>query len=468
MFLTLKRLRPLRFSLLAVLLCLVGLVESGSASAAHKPTKSHKPAASAASSAAPVEARRGELKDLQGRLEKLNQDLAKTEESQAYASDQLKETESAISNANRSLRELAEQRGATEAALSDLQQQAQRLESQISFQQGQLGQLLYRQYVNGEIDALQLLLSGGNANQAARDLHYMTLLSRAKADLLGVLRVSLDEKQRLSEATRGKREELAGIEQKQQQQRATLLAQQQQRQTMLAGLTDKLKSQRREIDTLKRDEKRLARLIEGLARIVADRTRAREKEAARRQAAAAARAAKMTARKAAPGKSAAQAEAPEPIERNERNERSESNQQEPVSFAYSGNFTGLKGRLRLPIRGELANRFGAPRAEGGATWKGIFIRAAEGAEVKALAPGRVVFADWLRGFGNLLIIDHGDAYLSVYGNNQSLFRHVGDLVKAGDAIAAVGNSGGNPESGLYFELRQQGHAIDPLKWVSLK
>ncbi|MEK7737457.1 MAG: peptidoglycan DD-metalloendopeptidase family protein, partial [Pseudomonadota bacterium] len=92
----------------------------------------------------------------------------------------------------------------------------------------------------------------------------------------------------------------------------------------------------------------------------------------------------------------------------------------------------------------------------------------EGSEVKAVAPGRVVFADWLRGFGNLVIIDHGDAFLSVYGNNQSLFRQLGESVKSGDVIAAVGNSGGNPESGLYFELRQQGQTVDPLKWVGLK
>ncbi|HWU84188.1 MAG TPA: peptidoglycan DD-metalloendopeptidase family protein, partial [Rhodocyclaceae bacterium] len=119
-----------------------------------------------------------------------------------------------------------------------------------------------------------------------------------------------------------------------------------------------------------------------------------------------------------------------------------------------------------PVRGEVANRFGAPRAEG-TSWKGLFIRAAEGSEVKSIAAGQVVFADWLRGFGNLIIVDHGDGYLTVYGNNESLFRQTGDNVKSGEAIASVGNSGGNPESGLYFELRHQGQVLDPLKWVRL-
>ncbi len=106
-----------------------------------------------------------------------------------------------------------------------------------------------------------------------------------------------------------------------------------------------------------------------------------------------------------------------------------------------------------------------PVREGGATWKGVFIRAAAGAEVKAIAAGRIVFADWLRGFGNLAIVDHDDGYLSVYGNNESLFGKAGQAVKAGETIAAVGNSGGNPETGLYFELRHLGLPIDPLRWV---
>jgi septal ring factor EnvC (AmiA/AmiB activator) len=131
-----------------------------------------------------------------------------------------------------------------------------------------------------------------------------------------------------------------------------------------------------------------------------------------------------------------------------------------------GAFAALRGQLRLPVKGTIAGRFGSPRAEGGASWKGIFIRAAEGAEVKAVAGGAVVFSDWLRGFGNLLIIDHGDDFLSVYGNNESLLATVGASVKGGESVATVGNSGGNPDSGLYFELRHRGQPFDPLKWAS--
>lgn len=270
-------------------------------------------------------------------------------------------------------------------------------------------------------------LSGNDPNQLARDAHYLGLLSRAKAGLIRNLGEILDEKKRLAGLAQDKNAELAEIEKSQQRERAGLVEQQKKRQVVLARLSDRIKSQRNEVDKLKRDEKRLAKLIEGLGRIVARPRRGSQGQG--------------------------------PALRNERT---------PDASQAADAFAQMKGRLSLPTRGELANRFGTPRQEGGTTWKGVFIRAASGAEVKAIAPGRIVFADWLRGFGNLAIVDHGDGYLSVYGNNESLFKTVGQPVKAGEAIASVGNSGGNPESGLYFELRQLGQPLDPLKWVSLR
>jgi septal ring factor EnvC (AmiA/AmiB activator) len=134
-------------------------------------------------------------------------------------------------------------------------------------------------------------------------------------------------------------------------------------------------------------------------------------------------------------------------------------------------FSRLKGLLRLPVRGELVGRFGAPRLaadSGGAPAKGVFIRAGEGETVRAVAPGRVVYADWMRGFGNLLIVDHGENFLTIYGNNESLLKQPGDLVTLGEALATVGASGGNEETGLYFELRHEGKPFDPLGWVKLR
>jgi septal ring factor EnvC (AmiA/AmiB activator) len=98
----------------------------------------------------------------------------------------------------------------------------------------------------------------------------------------------------------------------------------------------------------------------------------------------------------------------------------------------------------------------------------VFVRAPEGEEVRAVAAGRVVFADWLRGFGNLLVLDHGQGFLTIYGNNQSVVKRPGDAVKGGEVVATVGATGGAEESGLYFEIRQQGRPVDPMAWVNTR
>ena len=396
---------------------------------------------------APADSKKAELQDIQGRIESLRKDLAKSEESKASVADQLRDAELAISTANRKLRELGENRGNVQAEINQLEQQSGTLGQQIEAQQKQLSGLLYRHFLHGDTDTLQLVLSGEDPNRIAQDQYFLTQLSKAKAQMLGKLRDSLTEKQRLADVRRDKADQLAAIEKQQQESRASLLAKQKERQTVLAKIADKIKSQRKEIDTLKANEQRLGKLIEGLARLAAQ-------AAAKSQAKAMEKPGKevgKAADKEAAGK-------PAPALRNEST----------PDNAFSGVFASLKGKLRLPLKGDVASRFGAPRAEGGTTWKGLFIRAAEGTEVHAVAPGKVVFSDWLRGFGNLLILDHGDGYLSIYGNNQSLFREAGQVVKSGETIAAAGNSGGQGESGLYFELRHQGQPFDPLKWASLR
>ena len=386
--------------------------------------------------AAAVDAKKDELQDLKSRIESLRRNMAKAEESKTYAADQLRETESAISDVNRRLHELGAERGELKAQLAGLDGQSQRLDRQAGAQQNQLARLLNRQFVGGDSDALKLLLSGEDPNQAARDKYFLTQLSRAKADLIQQLRAVAAEKRQLADAVRERQAQLAEVERREQESRAQLLARKKQRLTTLAAIGDRLKAQRREIDTLKRDEQRLSKLIEGLARIAAaKKTGPRAKPGG-----------------AAPGGTGRAAKAP-PLKSHDPGN-------------VGGAFAARRGHLRLPVKGTISGRYGQPRPEGGATWKGIFIRAAEGVEVRAVAGGAVVFSDWLRGFGNLLVIDHGDDFLSVYGNNESLLVAVGASVKDGESVATVGNSGGNPDSGLYFELRHRGQPFDPLKWTS--
>ncbi|MGD9951308.1 MAG: murein hydrolase activator EnvC [Burkholderiales bacterium] len=191
---------------------------------------------------------------------------------------------------------------------------------------------------------------------------------------------------------------------------------------MLARISGDIRKARRALGTLQADERRLARLVEEIGRVL----------------------------KARPGAGYARVESV------------------PRLGSVAGPFSGLRGKLRLPVRGELAARFGQAREEGPVGKKGVFIRAAEGQPVLAVAAGQVVYAEWMRGYGNLLIVDHGENYLSIYANNESLLKQTGDPVAAGEAIATVGASGGNEQSGLYFELRHLGQAFDPLRWVVLK
>jgi murein hydrolase activator len=384
-----------------------------------------------------TQGRKAELKEQRGevrsRIKALHKDLAKSEESRADAADELKDTESAISSTGRKLHQLSEKRRAVQAEADDLKLQGQRLDQQTQAQQAQLSRLLYRHSMRGENDALQTLLAGRDPNQAALDSHFLKRLSEAKADLIADLRQKAKEKKRLTQAAQEKNAELAAIEDKERQTQNALLDQQKQKQTLLARLAATIKTQRREIGALQRDDKRLTSLITTLGKKSRRRTKA-------------------------PPTATAKTTPPAAV----RNERT------PDPGQSGGAFATLKGRLHLPVSGRIANRFGKPRPEGGTTWKGLLILAPEGAEVKSVAAGQVVYADWLRGFGNLLVVDHGDGFLSVYGNNQSLLRETGDSVKPGEPVATVGSSGGNPESGLYFELRYQGQAFDPLRWVSLR
>ncbi len=349
----------------------------------------------------------------------------------------MRDTESALSDANRRLHELGTERAGLKAQIADLDAQNQRLDRQTGMQQNHLAHLLRSQFVGGNSDALTLLLAGTDPNQSSRDRYFLTQLSRAKADLIQQLRSIAAEKKRLADATRERQAQVAENEHRQQESRAQMLERRKQRAGMLAAIGDRLKAQRREIATLKKDEQRLAKLIEGLARI------------------AAARKARPRVPQAAPNAGGSVTAGPPRLKNHDPGD-------------VAGAFAALRGKLRLPTGGTVAGRFGSPRAEGGALWKGVFIRAAEGLEVRAVAPGTVVFADWLRGFGNLLVIDHGDDFLSVYGNNESLLAAVGSVVKNGDSVATVGNSGGNADSGLYFELRHRGQPFDPLKWVGIR
>lgn len=362
----------------------------------------------------------------------LEKRLKETEATRAATADQLRDTEKAIAATARKLRVLGEEQAEARAELATRERELKQLEVKTAARQEQLARLLRYQFRPQEADALAVLLAGGDPNATARDRYFLTLLSRAKADLIADLRHDAAETRRLAGIVQQRGEKLAEIARREETERADLRQRQQERQAVLARISSQIKAQRKEIETLRQNEQRLGNLIASLARKAAQ------------------------ARSSRPAK-------PEKSPRTGMPPPAQTVKADPTGA--SGDFARLRGRLTPPVRGTVTGRFGARREDGQSVWKGLFIRAADGADVRAVAAGVVVFADWLRGYGNLLIIDHDDDFLSVYGNNQTLLADVGQKVTAGKTVATVGSSGGQEESGLYFELRHQGQAFDPGKWL---
>ena len=361
-----------------------------------------------------------ELDNLRKHISALQKELEKTSESQSEAADELRESERAISNSKRKLAELALQHRTADHTLGALRQQAQQLEMDMQSQQAMLSKLLYQQYLGGKQEYFKLLLNNHDPDQAAREMRYYEYIARGRSIWLNTLRVNLAQLNEVVQQTQQKSGEIAVLQKEENTQQKILEKDKLARQHVINQFAQQLKQQRHEIGRLQRDENRLSQLVAKLSKIL---TRQKDKGIF-------------------------------------------SNDKLPDSRFDGKPFEQLKGKLTLPVMGEVVNKFGSARPDSTVLWRGLLLRAASGQPVKSVAAGRVVFADWLRGFGNLLIIDHGKGYMSLYGNNETLYKQVGDILRGGDTVASVGNSGGNENSGVYFELRHRGEPLDPIKWIA--
>ncbi len=389
------------------------------------------------------------MKDLRERIDELKKELAEQEESKVEVRDALQDSEKAISESNRVLSNLSQEQRKTKVETNQLHLKSSTVQSSVKRRQGQLEKLLSARYVHSSQNATALLLSGKDPAEISRLLRYYQYIARAHAGEIQALRADLSELNALTEQVKSKSAELKAVEAKERHEKAQLEQERQKKRQLLTKIGDEIQKSRKEITTLKRDEVRMTKLIERLALMI------KKKEETRRAALR-----EQALKRQAQAKHQKKGEKQESAPVVARNEILPDDDLDGLAFAK------LRGRLRLPVRGELTNRFGSPRSDSGISWSGLFIRAVEGQEVKAVAAGRVVFADWLRGFGNLAVVDHGSGYMSVYGNNEALLKQTGDRVQGGETLASVGNSGGNPDSGLYFELRHRGKAFDPLAWVA--
>jgi septal ring factor EnvC (AmiA/AmiB activator) len=358
-------------------------------------------------------AKEDDLRALRDRIEQLSAQLDEKEESRKEARDALRASERAISEANRSLAALEKERQALREQAARIAARRQALERSLAERQAAIERMLVaRAAGGGSIDALRVALSGEDPATLDRRLHYTGYVSRAAASMLAEYRAGIAESERLARDAEERRSRLRSVEQSSRAGREKILAERREKKRVFERIAGDIRASRREIKVLRADESRLGRLVRQIGRILVERV--------------------------------------------------------PESDVKRQLFSSLRGKLRLPVLGELTGRFGAPRGAAGSEAKGVFIRAPEGQPVRAIAGGQVVYADWMRGFGNLLIVDHGETYLSIYANNEALLKQIGEGVSPGETIATTGASGGNEETGLYFELRHLGKAFDPLRWVKLK
>lgn len=381
-----------------------------------------------------------ELKNVQGQIASQQQDLQQQKNKLKQLQQQLAKDEKAISAMARELNQTQQKLKDNETALTQLDKEHKQLNQQAKQQQTLLAEQLRAAYQNGRHDYLKLLLNGQDSTEIDRLLHYYAHLNEARADALHQLartREQLADNRRQAEQSRNQLNQLLARQQSEQEK---LSAQQSKRSTTAKQLNDALSKGNQRLTSLQQAAGNLERQIK-----LALEKAAREQAARER----------------------AEREAREAQERAEQAARRSggSSGRTPVVAKLSGNFAGLaKGTLPWPLKGPLVHRFGTNRTSQ-LQWKGLLISAPVGKEVTAIANGQIVYADWLSGFGMVMVIDHGKGYMSLYGHNQSLLLNPGDKVKSGQPIALSGESGGQEKSGLYFEIRYQGSAINPLPWL---
>jgi septal ring factor EnvC (AmiA/AmiB activator) len=362
------------------------------------------------------------LDDLRTKVAALQRELAAGEAAEADAVASLRESEGAISDATRTLAGLSDRRSAIDGELALLRSERSKLSRTQRARQAELRAMVLEQFRRGTADPLLLWLSGSDPATVRREHRYLATLNAARLAALTQARRNAERLGALEKALTVRMQEIEPLAAAAEATRQSLEAGRADRAEALAKLGTQLESRRHELAVLERDEKRLGRLLARLDSIVA------------------------ASRPSPPNDSTPT--------------------QNPDAGGTSSIGSALRGTLRLPAQGELRVRFGAPREGSGPAWKGWFIRAPAGTEVKAVAAGRVVYSDWLRGFGNLLIVDHGGGFMSLYANNDALLQQVGNTVEAGRVIAQAGSSGGAAESGVYFEWRHDGIALDPKEWFA--
>jgi len=364
-------------------------------------------------------------KELATRLEKANAEMAQIKHQREALLAQLQKIETQYGTIAGSLHELSEFVGNKRLQLTTLSVQINQKQQLLKAEKVVLNKQLSAAFVMGKKEKLKLLLNQQNPALASRIMVYYQYLNQARLKKLTAIQTQIAELAALEQAKQETADKLGQAIQAREIQRADLTKTRLQRDALLAQLKTDFALKTEQLNQLDKGEAQLETLIRSLQR--------------------------STTAITAPAKTLAIAT---PYPNNKLN---------PLYTAATNKpFHLLKKHLLWPIKGKVLHHFGSRRSE--TRWDGVLIGAPEGSEIYAVSDGKVVFANWLRGYGLLTIVDHGEGYMTLYAFNQSLYKKVGDSVKAGMAIAAVGKSDGRDEAGLYFGIRHEGKAINPALW----
>lgn len=354
----------------------------------------------------------------------------------------LKQAQQQISALEKSLAASAKEKRQREDRMVVLKQRQSELSAAKRSQLSQLRADVQQSYRAGHDDYFKLLLNQENPALFARQLRYFGYLQKARSERITELDGTLTE---LAALEIEEKEQIARLEElsvKLTQEQTQLNAAKEQRAAALKILNSEIQEQDKNLKSLKQDQAALQSLMRRLERVARDQER-QEQQRRRNEERAAREASKNSNKVAKPAPS----------------EKETVWSQEPDYTAP------YRGNCSLPASGGISAQFGSPRG-GGLRWNGIVIAAASGAPVKAVKSGKVLYADFLRGYGKLVILDHGHGFMSLYGYNQSLQVRVGDNVSAGQTLASVGAGTGDTESGLYFETRLRGRPSQPGNWCN--
>jgi len=348
-----------------------------------------------------------ELKAVRSQIDKVRAEMERDAGRRDKLTREIEESEKTVSSARGELEKLRRERAEHTARRAELAAQRREEESALARDRASLAGQIRAAHMIGQEEPLKLLLNQRDPAEAGRVLTYYQYFGRARASQIASINGHIAELNELDQALAGEEERLLALEEQQKSQVAKLQSARDRRGRALVTLESESKNRARELARLKDQQGGLEKLVRELRRAL------------------------------------------------ERVEKFPTDSKDA--------FAKLRGRLAWPASGKLLASFGQVRA-GGVKWDGVLVSGSQGAPVRAVYHGRVVYADWLSGLGLLTIIDHGDGYLSLYGHNDRLYKEVGERVTAGDTIATVGDSGGRQAPALYFEIRKGGRPVDPRPW----